>query len=71
MNANYMDYIIVDNILINNKNYKNFSEQIINMPVSFFPNPSKFEISKKNITKEDVKLPTDKFIFGSFNKLQK
>ena len=67
MNANYMDYIIADNILITNKNYKNFSEQIINMPVSFFPNPSKFEISKKNITKEDVKLPTDKFIFGSFN----
>ena len=67
MNTNYMDYIIADNILITNKNYKNFSEQIINMPVSFFPNPSKFEISKKNITKEDVKLPTDKFIFGSFN----
>ena len=47
MNANYMDYIIADNILINNKNYKNFSEQIINMPVSFFQTHLNLKFQRK------------------------
>ena len=67
MGSNFMDYIIADEILIPNYHYKNFSEKIINMPVSFFPNPSKIEISNINTTKEDNKLPNNKFIFGSFN----
>ena len=67
MGTNFIDYIIGDKILIPKKNYKYFSEKVLNMPNSFLPGPEKLNISKKDFTRKSVNLPEKSFVFGSFN----
>ena len=68
---NIMDYIIADNILINEKNKKFFSEKIISLPNCYQPNDDKKIISEKKITKKEYNLPENKFIFCNFNRSYK
>ncbi len=68
---NIMDYIIADNILINEKNKKYFSEKIICLPNCYQPNDDKKIISDKKFTKKEFNLPEDKFIFCNFNRSYK
>jgi len=67
MGADFIDYIIADKIIIPEE-YKNYySEEIIYMPHSYQPNDNSRQISKKEITKSDMGLPEDSFVFCSFN----
>ena len=44
-----------------------YSEEIIYMPHSYQPNDNTRQISKKEITRSDMGLPEDSFVFCSFN----
>ena len=67
MGSKFMDYIISDDVLIPKKNYKFYDEKILNMPNSFFPSPKILNISKKDYKKENLNIPENCFVFGSFN----
>jgi predicted O-linked N-acetylglucosamine transferase (SPINDLY family) len=61
-----MDYIIADEVLIPEENLQYFSEKVIYLP-SYQINDRKKEASKKEFSKEDLGIPKDAFVFGSFN----
>ncbi len=67
MGTNFMDYIIGDKELIPTKYKKYYTEKVVNLPNSFFPNPSSIFISNKKFTKENLGIPPKSFVFGSFN----
>jgi len=61
------DYIIADKVLIPENLQSNYIEKIIYLPNSYQPNDSKRIISLNKTTKKEHNLPTDSFIFCSFN----
>ena len=67
MGVDFIDYIIADSCLIPKEKIEYYTEKVIYMPGSFFPNQSQIKISSKNFTKENLYLPQKNFIFGSFN----
>ena len=67
----FIDYVIVDRIVVPENQKKNYSEKIIYLPNSYMPNDSKIRISKKVFNRKDVGLPTDGFIFCCFNNFYK
>ena len=67
MGVDFIDYIIADSCLIPKEKIEYYTEKVIYMPGSFFPNQSQIKISSKNFTKENLQLPQKNFIFGSFN----
>ena len=67
MGSKYFDYIIADKIVIPEENKKYFSEKVIYLPNCYQANQKKIEISNKNLNKNDLGLPQDKFVFGCFN----
>ncbi|MBK69446.1 MAG: hypothetical protein CMF54_06635 [Legionellales bacterium] len=69
--ANFIDYIIADNVLINEENRKFFSEKIIFMPDSYQVNDDGKKISNIKLSREDYGLPKDTFVFCCFNKIAK
>lgn len=65
------DYIIGDKIVTPENHHKFYTEKILQMPNSFFPNSfDNFEYNK-NITKLDLGIPSDKFIYSCFNNIVK
>lgn len=66
---NNMDYIISDEYITPEHYNGLFSEKIINLKNSYQVNNSIFKLNKK--TKVEINLPTDKFIYCSFNGSQK
>ena len=67
MGTTFMDYIIGDNFLIPSNFEKFYTEKILRLPNSFFPNPANIQISKKEFNKKSVGIPEECFVFGSFN----
>ena len=67
MGSSFMDYIISDDVLIPKINYEFYNEKILNMPNTFLPSPEILNTSKKDYKRENLKLPKNCFIFGSFN----
>ena len=65
------DYIIADKTVIPEEDIKNYSEKIIFMPNSFFPNSFENEYLETNLKKREFLLPDDKFIFCCFNNVIK
>ena len=65
------DYIIADKVVIPERNYKYYSEKIIFIPNSFFPNSLSNEILESKLTKKEFLLPDNKFIFCCFNNVVK
>ena len=67
MGAEFIDYLIADKTIIPQE-FKNFySEEIIYMPHSYQPNDDSRLISKKEITRLEMGLPEDSFVFCCFN----
>ena len=60
-----MDYIIADSTII--KDSKEYSENIVFMPNSYMVNDILQKKEVNSLTREDVGLPEDKFIFCCFN----
>jgi len=71
MGGKFMDYIIADKNVIPQEQRKFYAENIIFMPHTFQPNDNKKIISKQLISKIEVGLPEDKFIFCCFNSIYK
>ncbi|MCC3860140.1 tetratricopeptide repeat protein [Pseudemcibacter aquimaris] len=64
--APWMDYILVDDVIVPIELENHYTEEILRMPNSFFFN-SCTSLPLIESKKEDWNLPTDKFIFASFN----
>ena len=67
MGVDFIDYIIADKVIIDEKNQDSFSEKIVYLPNSYQVNDNNKRISKSVATRELYGLPNDKFIFCSFN----
>lgn len=63
--ADYMDYIIADKMVVRNENY--FSEKVLYLPNSYQCNDNERMLPLKKTTKRDNGLPTNSFVFASFN----
>lgn len=71
MGSKYIDYIVADQNLIPEKNYKFYSEKIIFMPHHYQVQNNELKISKAPLTKEDLGLPKDCFVFCAINNTYK
>ena len=67
MGSNFMDYIVTDRSLIPVESQKYFSEQQLYLPNTYLPTDDSRELSKKKITRSDMRLPDDAFVFCCFN----
>ena len=65
--SKFFDYIVADNVLIPEESQKYYSEKIIYLPDTYQANEDVKKISDKNLTRETFGLPTNKFVFCSFN----
>jgi predicted O-linked N-acetylglucosamine transferase (SPINDLY family) len=67
MGADFIDYIIADEVLIPESSQKFYSEKPIYLPHTYMPTDNTREISTKPITRTEVGLPEDSFVFCCFN----
>lgn len=67
MGADFIDYIIGDEILIPEESRGFYSEKIVYMPHTYMPNDNKREISDKFMSRADFGLPDNAFVFCCFN----
>ncbi len=69
--ADFIDYQIVDRVLVPPDQVHNYSEKLIFMPDCYQVNDRTQIISRKQFKRSDVGLPEDAFVFASFNKVSK
>ncbi|MDA9287481.1 tetratricopeptide repeat protein [Amylibacter sp.] len=67
LGADFMDYIVADRFLIPSQNQKHFNEEPLYLPNTYMPTDNSREMSKKKITRSDMGLPDDAFVFCCFN----
>jgi predicted O-linked N-acetylglucosamine transferase (SPINDLY family) len=67
MGTDFIDYLIADSTIIPKEYRDYYSEKIIYMPHSYQPTNNSRLISPKVVTKSDMGLPEDSFIFCCFN----
>jgi protein O-GlcNAc transferase len=67
MGAEYMDYIVADQIAIPEKRREFYSENIIYLPNSFLPADRERRIADRKFMRAEVGLPQDGFVFCCFN----
>jgi predicted O-linked N-acetylglucosamine transferase (SPINDLY family) len=65
--TSFIDYTIADPLLVPEESQQFYSEKIIYMPDTFQVNDSKREVPALKLTKEELGIPQDKFIFCCFN----
>jgi len=70
MGAEFMDYIVADEILIPVDQQDNYTEKIIYLPC-YQPNDSKRDISSKEMKRADFGLKENSFVFCCFNNTYK
>jgi len=70
MGADYYDYLIAGQKMIPKKNQKHFLEKIVYLP-SYLVNDSKELPPKINLTRKDLGLPEQGFVFCCFNNTAK
>jgi predicted O-linked N-acetylglucosamine transferase (SPINDLY family) len=67
MGADYIDYIIADKVLIPLDAQSGYTEKIVQLPNSYQVNDRKRLISDKQITRQELGLPENAFVFCCFN----
>jgi predicted O-linked N-acetylglucosamine transferase (SPINDLY family) len=67
MGADFIDYIVADEVLIPADQKSNYSENIMYLPNCYMPQDSSRQISDKPITRQECNLPEDSFVFCCFN----
>ncbi|MCX7187061.1 MAG: tetratricopeptide repeat protein [Methylophilales bacterium] len=67
MGAEYIDYIIADPILIPEDKQQYYMEKIVYLPNSYQVNVKEKLISDKALSRKEVGLPDNAFVFCSFN----
>ena len=65
--ADNIDYILADKIIIPKESKKFYSEKIIYMPNCYQCNDNRKYISKETLSRKDLNLPEEGFIFTCFN----
>ena len=65
--AEYMDYIIADEVIIPKENFDNYSEKVLYLPDCYQPNMIRKDISKKEFKRSDFGLPENGFVYCCFN----
>jgi protein O-GlcNAc transferase len=65
--ADFIDYIVADPVLIPDNKRQYYSEQIIYLPNTYQPTDNTRVISDKVMTREDMGLPNEGFVFCCFN----
>jgi protein O-GlcNAc transferase len=71
MGADYIDYIVSDEVVIEEKNRNHYTEKIAYLPNSYMPGDPQREISKRVFTRLELGLPESGFIFCCFNAVYK
>ena len=67
MGADYIDYIIADRFIVPDKEKHFYGEKIVYLPDVFQANDSKREIGNSQVSRTEVGLPENAFVFCSFN----
>ena len=67
MGTEYIDYIIADKTVIPEPQRDFYSEKIVYLPNSFQPTDRKRHISDKKLTRAEVGLPQEGFVYCCFN----
>jgi predicted O-linked N-acetylglucosamine transferase (SPINDLY family) len=71
MGADFIDYLMADRTLIPDQMQQYYREKIIYLPNCYQPNDNTRVISDKVLTKSEMGLPDDGFVFCCFNKSYK
>jgi len=67
MGAEFIDYIIADEIVIPEHQRHNYSENVIYMPNSYMCTDNTREFSERPLSRAELGLPEDAFVFCCFN----
>jgi predicted O-linked N-acetylglucosamine transferase (SPINDLY family) len=67
LGAQYMDYVIADKTLIPKASRKFYSEMIVELPHSYQVNDTRRLIAPRVLTREELGLPRDAFVYCCFN----
>jgi protein O-GlcNAc transferase len=67
LGADYIDYLIADKTLIPQDSQKYYLEKIVYLPNSYQVNDRQRVISQKQLTRQELGLPQDSFVFCCFN----
>jgi protein O-GlcNAc transferase len=67
LGADFTDYIVSDPVVIPEEKRQCYSEHIFYLPYTYFPTDNTRAISKNIITREDMGLPNEGFVFCCFN----
>ena len=71
MCANYIDYIIADHTLVPKNKQNHYSEKIVYMPNSYQVNVSKLNVSDGELSRDQLGLNSNSFVFCCFNNAYK
>ncbi len=71
MGAGFMDYLMADGWVIPPEHHVHYSEAVVTLPESYQPNDRQRRISAEPITRRDVGLPDEGFVFCCFNNTYK
>jgi protein O-GlcNAc transferase len=71
MGADYIHYLIADQTLIPKGTQKHYCEKIVYLPNTYQVNMAKRDISEVSLSRHDLDLPDDGFIFCCFNNTYK
>ena len=67
MAADYIDYVVGDDIVIPPAEYANYAEQVVALPGCYQINDSQRKIAGKTFTRAELGLPEKGFVFCYFN----
>ncbi|MGI8894975.1 MAG: tetratricopeptide repeat protein [Casimicrobiaceae bacterium] len=67
MGADYIDYLLADEITIPPEHHDCYTEQVVYLPDSYLVNDSNRPIAERTPTRAEVGLPDHGFVFCSFN----
>jgi protein O-GlcNAc transferase len=67
MGADFIDYIIVDPIVVPNSQQPFFSEKLVHLPTSYQVNDRRREVANAGTSRQDWGLPDGGLVFCSFN----
>tara|TARA_B100000123_G_scaffold49492_1_gene33374 strand:+ start:1 stop:1398 length:1398 start_codon:yes stop_codon:yes gene_type:complete len=65
--ADFIDYIIADDFIINTENEAFFTEKVLKLPNCYQPTDNRRYFPSTTLSKNQLGLPENKFIFCSFN----
>jgi len=71
MGADYIDYLIADEIVIPREARGNYQEQVVYLPGSYQANDAQRHIADRTPSRAEEGLPVDGFVFCSFNSCYK